>query len=810
MAENTQNLNIFEGAPGRFADALPLFAGVAGAALPVRQEAAGPAQLYTLAETAADGRQALAVFTSAELLVPPLINRGLAETALLLFHAPHHDLFLFNPEHPQARYTCAGLRATRLDMSLLAGFARSAAKASQGDLTRAADGELALGNLHGAHYLYSVAAARNPASRARFSMCSALIELGLLQEAYDSLKSDWDPEAKLLLAVIHRRTGNPAEARALLAALDQVAALQERRQLETAWLDLEEGKDAEAEKTFQKLSSSAFDKTEALSGLGAAIAKTAFKTKDKGRLGAAAAALRSALVTPSAASARIFFQLGNLHFRSGEMPQAEAAYRRAAALNPSVQALANLALALVRTGKHEEAAAITSQVALTDLPSARRLAGQFPGDKLASLFRAQPAAEPAAPAPRAAQPAPQPAPQAAPPPVFQPAPAPAPQAAPPPVFQPAPAPAPAPEHRATPGLETAGAGFQFINPAGPMQAAAAQGEQLTLAPAQPRDASVSGRPRPAQPAPQPAAPQIETFRDIMAGSMPTEEESRKDDFISRAFRLASDLEEDQGRKIYFNLDGLNEVEKRLRLQFIKARNNQQGNIETVRSGAAFLCYFLQERFKGRLIKLQDFDPWGWPMVFEQPGRKFTTYPVQRAWRLLWEETVPEPGWLTKYAQWLADTLKETAVPVNGTAAVKNKVRSHPEKLADAMTEHRRMLVLLTSLNETSHIEFSRTGLAKLETAIKTNFRPNIPPTADGWKLLRCYGHLLAAILAKDFKAVWYNVDGEDGGWSMQLPWKTFVFPLGKIYKTASMRDDLDAYYEALMNDRLRLQGPTGS
>jgi len=804
VAENTQNLNIFEGAPGRFAEALPLFSGLTGAALPVRPEAAGAAQLYTLAETAADGRQALAAFTSPELLNPPLINRGLAETALLFFHAPHHDLFLFNPEHPQARYACAGLKAARLDMSLLAGFARSAGKAGQGDLARAADGELALGNLHGAHYLYAAAAARNPASRARFSMCSALIELGLLQEAYDLLKSDWDPEAKLLLAVIHRRTGNTAEARALLAALDQVAALQERRAVEAAWLDLEEGKDAEAEKAFQKLSSAAFEKTEALSGLGAAIAKTAFKTKDKGRLGAAAAALRSALVTPSPASARIFFQLGNLHFRSGEMPQAEAAYRRAAALNPSVQALANLALALIRNGKHEEAAAITSQVALTDLPSARRLAGQFPGDKLAALFRAQPAPEPAAPRPQAAPPPPQPAPQPIPPPAQQ--------TAPPPVFEPPPSPAPqpAPGPAATPGLEAAGAGFQFINPAGPMQESAAQGEQLTLAPAQPRDASVSGRPRPAQPAPQPAAPQIETFRDIMAGAAPTEEESRKDDFISRAFRLASDLEDELGRKIYFNLDGLNEVEKRLRLQFIKARNNQQGNTEIVRSGAAFLCYFLQERFKGRLLKFTDFDPWGWPMVFEQPGRKFSTYPVQRVWRLLWEETVPEPGWLTKYAQWLADALKETAVPVNGADAVKSKVRSHPEKLADALTEHRRMLVLLSSLNETSHIEFSRTGLARLEAAIKNNFRPNIPPTADGWKLLRCYGHLLAAILAKDFKAAWYNVDGEDGGWSMQLPWKTFVFPLGKIYKTASMRDDLDAYYEALMNDKLRLQGPTGS
>ncbi len=43
---------------------------------------------------------------------------------------------------------------------------------------------------------------------------------------------------------------------------------------------------------------------------------------------------------------------------------------------------------------------------------------------------------------------------------------------------------------------------------------------------------------------------------------------------------------------------------------------------------------------------------------------------------------------------------------------------------------------------------------------------------------------------------------------MQLPTKTFVFPLGKIYKTASHRDDLDAYYEVLLQEKLRYRaGP---
>jgi hypothetical protein len=291
-----------------------------------------------------------------------------------------------------------------------------------------------------------------------------------------------------------------------------------------------------------------------------------------------------------------------------------------------------------------------------------------------------------------------------------------------------------------------------------------------------------------------------------AHAAPTEAESRKDDFISRAFRLASAMEDELGRKIYFNLDGLAEVEKKLRLTFIKTKGSTQSNIETVKDCSAFLCYFLQERHKGRLIKMPDFDHWGWPMVFQQPGRKVTTYPIQRVWRLLWEPNVPEPGWLTKYSSWLAARLKETAVPVNGVAAVRARTMSHPERIADAQTEHRRTLILTASLPETSQVEIGRTGLIKLESAIRNNFRQDIPPTADGWKLLRCYGHILAEIVIKDFKAVWYNTDEDDGGWSMQLPWKTFIFPIGKLYKTASTRGSLGDYYETLLADKLRNTG----
>lgn len=808
VADNPVNTNIFDGAPPLLRDALPLFAGLDSLVIPVAPETAGGATLYAVAPFSEGGVEFLPAFTSETLLNPPFIRQPAQAAALLFFHAPAHEHFAFNPPHPAARQAASSLKVSRKEMSLLAGFLKAGDRSSGGDPARLAAGEYALGNLHAAHYLYDLAAARSPGSRARFSLGFVLVELGLLQEAYDSLKSDTDPEARLCLATIHRKTGNIQQAREILASLGKGTAFDEKAAIEAAWLDLETVPE-DAEKAFQRLSSTSFDKTEALSGLGAAMAKNAFRTKDKGRLAAAASTLRSALVSPSPASGRIFFQLGNLYFRSGDMAQAEAGYRRSAVLAPSVQALANLALTLIRSGKLQEAAQVTSQVALTDIDSAKRLTAEFPKAKLEELFQPPPA--PQKPAPKAepeqysalgtmkeVTPEPRAAsgePRAA---------APAPAAATAPETPPLPAPAAESAKPVSGGLSSAGSGYQFINPSAPA---------ADLGPAQPRDSSVSSRrspPRPAANAPAPAREvKIETLRDVMNSSdAPTEAESRQDEFISRAFKLASALEDESGKKIYFNLDGLNEVERKLRLTFLKPGSSPQANIEAVKDTSAFLCYFLQERHKGRLIKLPDFDPWGWPMVLERPGIKITTYPIQRTWRLLWQETVPEPGWLTKYFEWLSGRLGAADTPPSGAKAAKNRIMSHPERVADAQTEHRRMMVLASSLAETANIEISHSGVTKIEKAIRAGFKPDIPPTADGWKLLRCYGHVLAEIVIRDFKATWYNVDGEDGGWSMQMPWKTIIFPLGKVYKTASSGGDLDAYYGSLITEKLRIQGPT--
>ena len=71
----------------------------------------------------------------------------------------------------------------------------------------------------------------------------------------------------------------------------------------------------------------------------------------------------------------------------------------------------------------------------------------------------------------------------------------------------------------------------------------------------------------------------------------------------------------------------------------------------------------------------------------------------------------------------------------------------------------------------------------------------------GWRLLRCCGHLLAAILAKELQAAWYNTDGPDGGWSMRLQCGLYVYPLGKVFKAAAAREDLQEYFAALLAEK---------
>ena len=793
MAENTKEFNILGGTAASFAAALPSLAGVPVFSLPVSTERYGELELNTLAPAAEAGRGMLRAYADASLCPSPFVKYPPYETALTLLHAPRHDLFGFYPAGSPSP-----LKASRADVSLLAGYILAGGRPSGPPLTAAA-AELAAGNLYKAHYFASLAGTAGAA--AAQVLCPVLIELGFFQEAYDLLKAQNTPEACLLLAMIHRRTGGTKLAEQALAAIPAGSPLESRKAVETAWLKMDFGAEDEAVREFRRLSALPQVRTEALGGLGAALAKKASATRDTALLSSAITALEQALAAPCPEASRFFFQLGNVYFLAGNFPKAQEAYARTASVSPGLQALGNLAAAMMRNGKFAEAANIIIRMALTEPAAAKQLAAQLPGSARQSFSAPRPQAPASLPARRTeieienfptAPAAPQ-----------QPAPA-------------APAAAPSMPPSARPHMPAAAQPPGGLLPAslGPAETAPPQLNEvrktLSRPGAQAPAAFGKASLEPAITRP-PQAMQMESLGEAMKASVLEPREARgprsgngREDFISGAFRLASALEGETGGAVRFSAEGLEAVERKLR-NSVRTMAPEAAR-DLVAEAAAFLCYFLQERYKGRLLPQPGSEPWGWPMVFEKGETRLTTYPAQRAWRLLWEEEMPERGWLGRYAGWLEDSLDKPAVPLTGAEAVRNKKTSHQEKLADTAAEHRRMLVLAGTLGETSAITPGRQAMPQISEALRASFKPGIPPTADGWRLLRCFGHLLAETLARDFGAAWYNTDGEDGGWSMRLPWQTFVFPIGKIFRTAALREDLSLYYDALAAEKQRFTG----
>ncbi len=783
MADNSSDLTIFRlpGSPSQ-RETIENFRDFPELAAPVVPVRTGAFAFYTIPVRADKGLSVMPVFTDPRLTVPPLFANQTPAFLQTLFNAPAADVFAFNSPDPRTASPAGEVRLDKRRISAVIGFLQTPDPLPSGTLLETVlKTEAGLGNLHRANYIASALIAADP-SRPCGPYAETLIDLGLLQDAHDYVKTFQTPEFFYYRALILRLSGEAAKARQWLDKIPPGSPCEDKKRVESAWLLLEEGRTDEALKAFRPLAETSFEKTAALFGVGAALMKRASAGRDQTDINDSLTAFAKALTIPSPLLPKIVFYMGSMYFRTGKRVEAEACYRKAAVLWPAVQSKANLALALLKNGKFQEAASLINDIALTDLNSAGRLAAELPGDSAVKLLEATRQHRTASPAPR-----PRPA---------------------------AKTPAQRPQNPAQPEP----------SPAIPSQAQELPQETreamvvVSLEAASPRISDHNTPPKKTDPKPpasaeKPARPapelQMESLMDTAsAAPITTEETTRKDDFMGRAFKLASALEDEFNKKIYFNAEGLTEVERKLRLTFIKARQNPQEAIETVKDCSAFLCFLLQERHKGRLVKMTDFDHWGWPVVFDSP-KHMVTYPIQRTWQLLWQETIPEPGWLIKYLQYIEEELRSGHVDKPaGVAAVQGKVPSHPERIIDVQTEHRRIMILVSTLEETSYIELGRSGIVKLETALRAKFKPDIPPTADGWKLLRCYGHIMAEILSKDFKAAWYNTEGNDGLWSMQLPWKTFIFPIGKVYKAASNRESLSEYYDALLAEKLRVENGT--
>lgn len=276
-----------------------------------------------------------------------------------------------------------------------------------------------------------------------------------------------------------------------------------------------------------------------------------------------------------------------------------------------------------------------------------------------------------------------------------------------------------------------------------------------------------------------------------------QEKESQDEFYEMAFNFAREIEEEFNKKVYFNYDGLNDLERKLRISMMTEISEME-KINIIRGSCAFLSFFIKERFKASIVKYENLDPWAWPVYIKtKKGIELVTYPNARIWQLLWRETLPEQGWIKSYVNYLMDFYNNPHEIEYGKEAVRKKVSSHKEKIFDAQIEHKKILEVASDLKETYSIPLNSSGLMKLENEIKKRYSPDAPPTTEGWKLLRCYAHIFLEIVLKDFKPEWFNVEKNDGLWSFKLQSNIYIFPVGKVYKVASYRESLIEYYETL-------------
>ena len=785
MSPSGNDFNIFKLSSASLDEIMSCFRGFASLSFPVGEKKSRGFALRTAQSVERDGAPCFPVITDERLASGPCLTLPVKEALSRLFYAPAAENAVFNPEGPLVKEPGPEVKLDRMKLSLILGFLDTPQEPA--DLPKAAGEALAAGQFHKANYLFYRIFEREGADKILALYPQVLMELGQHRQAYFMLKDQATPEAWCNLAFIYFETGDVPHAAEFLARVPAGTALEDRRTLLAALIKASAGGPGFQDPLRAMIPGPLA--AEASCGLSAVLYRSAPNDRvvlDEARTMAAAAA------HPRTAFKALSL-LGSIRFSLGDFREAEENWAKAFDLAPMPALLANAGAALISLRAYGEALAAAADLSPWDAAAAEGLVAAVPDEAIA-----------AGPSPRKTA-------------------APGPDAQPRPAAKPSgfgekesvfdyfdamkkePAAEAKPSAEAKPAASLERADISSRAPTASRRTKPAPEEKPSAPPAAAGESAAEKKPAAAGADERAADVQFENYGELFEAAVSSKpEQARTDDFMGRAFRLASSLEEETGRKIYFSLEGIAEVEKKLRLTFIKEDRDPVETTEIILSAAAFLAYFFQERHRARLLKFADFDPWAWPLVM--PGSDFLTYPVQRVWRLLHSETLPEPGWLTRYAQWAESEIRSPSPKITGAAAVRQRVRSHPERITDAETEHRRIVILASSLSETSGIETARTGVTKISQGLKARFKPDIPPTADGWKLLRCYGHIFASILIKDFKGAWNNTDGNDGCWSLKFPWNTYAFPLGKVYKAASTGEDLLEYYDKLTEEKLKPAG----
>ncbi|MFH1619286.1 MAG: hypothetical protein ABIG11_05210 [bacterium] len=808
------------GKAANFAETCEFLLSLKDVILPVETAAAKPGGFHSMLKLTEGTVSTALIYTDVRRIQGPFLRESPLPLIEDILEAGICRRIVFNPVTDGSVLKTASAVLERREWSLLVGCLQRKGAGPSGE--KEALEHFNVGQVHAAHHCIS--GEKQPG----LLLPSILIHARLYGEVGAALEKLPDSAETLRLnAALCRKTGDTTRARVLAARAAQSGS--PGAEIETGWLEIESGNFSAADRHFRKALSAPAEKQEASLGLGIVLREMGFKNTDKTILDQAVSFLSGTAGMPGPCRAQAWFYLGTVYSRLSMWQEAADACGKSLKLRFSQAAASNLAMALIHSGKVDEAEAFCRRLCLLDPESASRIISRLPGEagKTTGIMHNLPGVKETEAAPSAGEKPEKPAEL----------PGPGVRQSTEPQYtlseirekfraaggtpllpETASGPAANPQHAfpglpsvpavsdALPGLPCAPAVSGGVVPPeadrrtrnsvkGADALPGINGEKL------PEEAPVrrlpeatfeavakpcGERPDPGgkavTPSPQKRMIEPESFMKVTEEVQSTPV-SDKNDFKSRAFAMASALGEELGREIRFDSTGLMELEKKLRVTFIRTRPAPDQALELVLNCASFLCCYLEQRRKGRLHILPDYDAWAWHMTFGNSSLE--TYPVERCWQFLRPGVMPEPNWLTSYMDYVEKSLTEAEKPgITGAEALKKNLCSSPQRLLDAETGHRRMLLILSDLKELRELTYDRQGISSLESAIKTSFSADIPPSGDGWRILRCYGHFTAETLARNLGAVWFNTDGADGLWSMKLPWGLFVFPIGKIYRLA--------------------------